>query len=109
MKKLAQLPRLCRADGALPVERFADVAALAEDRQQQFGCGFAGMLDQELQVFRGCRVIRGHAVLAVVVLDEDAEEVHEPVFGRCPATLHEKFAETGADAVIVLIVLDAAG
>jgi hypothetical protein len=48
MKKLAQPPGLCRADGALPVERFADVAALAEDWQQQPGGGFAGMLDQEL-------------------------------------------------------------
>src|ERR1017187_639013 len=70
MKELAQFPRLCHADGALPVERFAHVAALAEDRQQQLGGGLAGMLDQELQVFGGCRVIRGHAMLAVVVLNK---------------------------------------
>jgi hypothetical protein len=48
-------------------------------------------------------------MLAVVVLDEDGEQVHEPVFGSCPAALHEKFAETRAEAIIVLIVFDAAG
>src|ERR1035438_9810081 len=45
MKELAQFPGLCRTDGALPVERFVDVATLAEDWQQQLGCGFAGVLD----------------------------------------------------------------
>src|ERR1035438_998526 len=109
LKELAQFPGLCRTDGTLPVERLVDVAALAEDWQQQLGGGFAGMLDQELQAFGGCRVIRRHAMLAVVVLDEDGEQVHEAVFGSCPAALHEKVAETRAEAIIILIVLDAAG
>lgn len=71
-KELAQLARLRGTDGALSGQGFMDVAALAKDRQQQLVRGLAGMLDQELQVFRGCRVIRGHAVLAVVVLNQQA-------------------------------------
>src|ERR1035441_363013 len=109
MKELAQFPCLCRTDGALPVERFVDVAALAEDCQQQLGGGFAGMLDYELQACGRRGVIRRHAMLAVVVLDEDGEQVHEAVFGSCPAALHEKFAETRAETIVILIVLDAAG
>src|ERR1035441_8411315 len=83
MKELAQLPRLCHADGALPVERFAHVAALAKHRQQQLGGGLAGMLDQELQVFGGGRVIWGHAMPAVVVLNKQKQQPHELGFLWC--------------------------
>src|ERR1022692_4953829 len=77
MKELAQLPSLCHAFSALPVERFAHVAALAKHQQQQLGGGLAGMLDQELQVFGGGRVIWGHAMPAVVVLNMHKQQPDE--------------------------------
>src|ERR1035438_6459916 len=110
MKELAQLPRLCHADGALPVERFAHVAALAEHRQQQLGGGLAGMLDQELQVFGGCRVIWGHPMPAVVVLNKQEQQPHELGFLWCAgAALADEISETMPDGFVLLPRFDHLG
>src|ERR1039458_8438730 len=103
MKELAQLPRLCHADGALPVERFAHVAALAKHRQQQLGGGLAGMLDQELQVFGGGRVIWGHAMPAVVVLNKQKQQPHELGFVWCAgAALADEISGAMPDGFVLL-------
>lgn len=47
-EQFAQLARLSGADRALAVEGFVDMAALSEDGLQEFGGGFAGLLDQKL-------------------------------------------------------------
>src|SRR5450759_3967737 len=68
------------------------------------------MLDEELQVFRGCRVVGRHAVLAVVVLNQQPEQPHEFGFRWRPgAALADQVSETMPDGFVLLFGFDDLG
>src|SRR6266404_2873314 len=109
VKELPEFSCLRGTDGALAGQGFMDMAPLAEDGQKIGGC-FAGMFEQELEPVRRRGIVRRHSVPAVVILDQQAEQMHEFGFLRRPsAAFADEVSKALRDSLVLLPRLDDLG